>query len=275
MSEIQKDKRAILIIDGSYYVFYRYHALKQWWKHAKKDDILENPWEREEFVEKFKKMCVVKIQEIVKKLKLENPMIIVAKDCVQSDIWRVELFPEYKKGRVVDQHVGGAFKCVFDNELFKKGGAHILICHPKLEADDCVALTIQNVRRLAPEKRIYIITSDMDYLQIADENTIPINLQMKPLRESKQSFKNSEKDLFCKILTGDKSDNIPSVFKKCGIKTAEKYFNDKELFHKKLEEDPLFREQYELNKQIIDFKSIPLKYIKEFNTGEYTVKWFQ
>ena len=67
----------------------------------------------------------------------------------------------------------------------------------------------------------------------------------------------AEKDLFCKIVSGDKSDGIPSVFKKCGIKTAEKYWNDKENFNKKLESDLDAVEQYELNKMIIDFNNIP------------------
>jgi 5'-3' exonuclease len=48
-------------------------------------------------------------------------------------------------------------------------------------------------------------------------------------------FNNSDCNLFCKIVTGDKSDNIPSIFKKCGIKTALKYYNDKNLFEAQLE----------------------------------------
>ena len=47
------------------------------------------------------------------------------------------------------------------------------------------------------------------------------NLKFKDLTQSKSCFQNPEKDLFCKIVSGDKSDGIPSVFKKCGIKTAE------------------------------------------------------
>jgi 5'-3' exonuclease len=110
----------------------------------------------------------------------------------------------------------------------------------------------------------------MDYLQIANENTIPINLQFKQLQESKQSFKNNEKDLFCKIIMGDKSDNISSVFKKCGIKTAEKYYNDKSLFEKRLDDLEGTKKKYNLNKKLIDFNEIPKKYIAEVNSGEYT-----
>ena len=71
--------------------------------------------------------------------------------------------------------------------------------------------------------------------------------------------------MFCKIITGDKSDNIPSVFPKCGIKTAEKYYNDKELFEKKLETTPNAKELYERNRMIIDFNYIPKEYVNNVN----------
>ena len=48
--------------------------------------------------------------------------------------------------------------------------------------------------------------------------------------ESKNAF-DTEKNLFCKIVIGDKSDNIPGIFNKCGIKT-EKLFSIKIKFIK-------------------------------------------
>ena len=39
-----------------------------------------------------------------------------------------------------------------------------------------------------------------------------------------------------KIIIGDKSDDIPQIFKKCGLKTAIKYFENKEL---KLDQESL------------------------------------
>ena len=43
-----------ILIDGSYYIFYRYHALRIWWGLAKKegetDDYCNNP----RFIEKFR-----------------------------------------------------------------------------------------------------------------------------------------------------------------------------------------------------------------------------
>ena len=263
----------ILLIDGSYYIFYRYHALIQWWKHSNKDDALpENPCENVIFMNKFKSIFVTKIEEIKKKLDLKSPLIMVAQDCPRENIWRNKLFPDYKKGRISNTHIGAAFKCVYNENLFKTAGAHMLIKHPELEADDCIALTVKNIQRISPDNKIYIITSDMDYLQLATETIVPINLKYKSLQDSKQSFKNCKKDLFCKIVMGDKSDCIPSVFKKCGIKTAEKYFNNEEIFIEKIESDDEAKKQYELNKLLIDFNNIPKNLVTDFNTGKYTNK---
>ena len=43
-----------LFIDGSYYIFYRFFALINWWKMAHKDTPLEDPAMNEEFIDKFK-----------------------------------------------------------------------------------------------------------------------------------------------------------------------------------------------------------------------------
>lgn len=265
-----------LLVDGSYYLFYRYHAILQWWKHAKPDKELGTPIDNEEFMDCFKRGFVSKIKEFIKKMKLVDPVVIVGQDCPRKDIWRMDMYNDYKSNRVYeDNWEGGAvFQYVYENNLFKEAGAHMLVKHPHLEADDCLALAVRNIRGICPTNQIYIITSDMDYLQLADENTFPVNLKYKYLTDSKNSFNDSKKDLFCKIVMGDKSDFIPSVFKKCGIKTAEKYYNNPDLFEKKLLENGA-RERYELNKRLIDFKCIPDNYINEFNRGDFTINYTQ
>ena len=99
-----------------------------------------------------------------------------------------------------------------------------------LEADDCIAITTREVLKKYPDAEIYIVTSDMDYLQLLSDNVHIYNLKYKLLTDSKTAFHDPKKNLFCKIVMGDKSDNIPGIFSKCGIKTAEKYFDDRELF---------------------------------------------
>ena len=99
-----------ILIDISYFIFYRYYALIGWWRLAKPDDLLGNPIENLEFVEKFKKTFVDKIREIPKKLKIKNYIITGATDCSRVDIWRNSLYDKYKENRVYeDNFLGGPF----------------------------------------------------------------------------------------------------------------------------------------------------------------------
>ena len=150
----------------------------------------------------------------------------------------MEKFDTYKENRDTDDFEGGPFFKMAYDELFKQCGIDtILEDYDKLEADDCIAITTKEVLKKYPDAEIYIITSDMDYLQLMRENVHIYNLKYKLLCDSKTAFPDPEKNLFCKIVMGDKSDNIPGIFAKCGIKTAEKYFDDRELFTAKLQKE--------------------------------------
>jgi len=266
-------KPIFIFIDGSYFCFYRYHSLLTWWKNAypEQQDVLKDPYQNKEFVDKFKKTFVENVQKIPKGLNLDkkiNPIMIVGKDCKRANIWRNEYFSQYKANRLNNPEngfMGGPFfQMAYEEELFVKGGVSSILKHPKLEADDCIALSIKHILEYFPECTVYVITSDKDYLQLACDRVHLYNLAFKQLTEQKSCTGNPECDLFCKILTGDISDNIPSVFPKCGPKTALKYFENRELLEKKLNESPDFRKQYELNSKIIDFNNIPEELVLEF-----------
>ena len=47
-----------ILLDTSYFIFYRYYALISWWKLAQPDIEIGIPIENEVFVEKFKKTIV-------------------------------------------------------------------------------------------------------------------------------------------------------------------------------------------------------------------------
>ena len=247
-----------ILIDGSYFIFYRYYALCVWWKMAKTEDESDNPCENERFITKFRETFISKIEELESKLGLDSSVKIVGKDCPKSNIWRNEHIDNYKGNRKSDDtNIGSLFKIVYNEELFTKASCKTVLEHPSLEADDCLAITTRHICSKYPEAKIWIITSDMDYLQLASEQVTLIDLKFKNLRESKNSYKDAEKDLFCKIVSGDKSDNIPSVFPRCGQKTAAKYYDNKSLFQKKLDDDPIAKQRYYRNTTIIDFNCIP------------------
>jgi 5'-3' exonuclease len=269
-----------IFIDGSYYNFHRYHSLLTWWKNAFPEDleVLKDPYQNTQFLEKFKKTFVDNIKSLQKRLKIDkqtDPIIIVGKDCKREDIWRTKLFPQYKGTRPTDQNsgfMGGAFfKMVYEEKLFLEAGAQAILKHPHLEADDCIALSVKHVLTTYPLAVVYIITSDKDYLQLAEPRVHLYNLAFKKLTDQKSSTNDPGCDLFCKIVTGDPSDNIGSVFPKCGSKTALKYFANRDLFEEKLKSSLEFQKKYELNSTLIDFNNIPAELVNEFmnNAGFY------
>lgn len=288
--------KIFILIDGSYFCFHRYYSLMNWWKNAFPEDPLVNPIENEVFVEKFKKTFVETVQTIPKKLNLcvkrkgkskkennknkknnnnnENigPTIqfIVGKDCKRENIWRNDIYDKYKSTRLTSQETGFMggpfFKMAYDEALFQNGGVEQILQHPRLEADDCIAIYVKHLtEKYSPsECTIYIITSDNDYLQLIKENVHLYNLAFKNLKDSKVFTGNPETDLKIKIIMGDSSDNIPSVFPKCGIKTALKCIEDTEYFTKKMGNNEEYIKQYELNNSLVNFEKIPKHFESEF-----------
>jgi 5'-3' exonuclease len=228
-----------IFVDGSYYCFYRYFALLQWWKNAYPEEPLDDPMKNDKFVEKFKKTFVENLEQIPKKLKIHKnpvkPIMIIGKDCKREQIWRNELFKDYKANRANSQETGFMggpfFKMAYEEDLFTKGGAKAILKHPRLEADDCIAISVKYIVNKYPECNIYIITSDRDYLQLNAVNVHLYSLTYKNLAEGKTAIGNAKDDLKIKILMGDTSDNIPSVFPKCGLKTAIKCIEDEEFLN--------------------------------------------
>jgi len=263
-----------IFVDGSYYCFYRYYALLNWWKNAYPEEPLENPLESELFVTKYRKIFVEGLQQMPKKLKISKnvqPILIVGKDCKRENIWRNEIFSGYKGTRAngpEDGFMGGPFfKMAYEEDLFIQGGAQAILKHPKLEADDCIAISVKYVLEKYPDCHIYIITSDRDYLQLNAPNVDLYNLAFKNIAENKSSTGDATTDLKMKIIMGDNSDNIPSVFPKCGPKTALKCVEDEDFFKKKMSDNANYYQQYKLNQQLVDFNCIPENLKDEFITN--------
>lgn len=271
-TEISTMNPTFIFVDGSYYCFYRYFALLQWWKNACPDEPLDDPYQNERFVEKFRKTFVDNLEQMPKKLKIHKdpvkPILIVGKDCKREHIWRNDIFKDYKANRAngpEDGFMGGPFfKMVYEEELFQKGGVKAILKHPRLEADDCIAISVKHLLDKYPLCKIFIITSDRDYLQLNAHNVDLFTLTYKNLADGKTATGNAEDDLKIKILMGDTSDNIPSVFPKCGLKTAQKCLEDEEFFKKKMNNNPAYYEQYRLNEQLVSFDKIPEIYVEEF-----------
>jgi len=271
-----------IIVDISYFIFYRYYAIFNWWKKARADIPLGNPIDNEEFVATFKRTFISKIKEIPKNLyidKDEEFVLIAAKDCPRKNIWRHEFTKSpaiegkaptstYKGTRNNDGFKGGPFfPLTYNSGLFKEAGFDVITYHNHLEADDGIAIVTKKLRQ-DPNKSdnmIYIIASDHDYMQLLDDPLVFVfNLAYRDLSQHPKFYSEPTKNLFMKIILGDKSDNILPVFEKCGVKTAEKYFHDRVLFQKKLKTSPNALNRFQHNTRLIDFNHIPKELVNEF-----------
>lgn len=249
----------VILLDLSYFIFYRYFALHAWWKLAKPDDDLGIPIENNAFREKFIKTFKEKIKEIPKKLKIKEFEIIAARDCSRENIWRNKIYKEYKANRSYDDDFMGGPFFKLGIEIIEELKINILYMD-NLEADDCIALYSQFI---CEEKNVIIIANDMDYLQLNCEKINIYNLKYKNLSENKKWSGDKNFDLFTKIVIGDKSDNIPALFKKCGIKKVEQLYKDNKLFLELLEKENV-TDLYNRNKILVDFNKIPQDLVDKF-----------
>ena len=227
---------------------------------------IKEPTQAPEFIEKFQSTFASKLREIPKKLKLSGQCItMVGKDCSRTSIWRNAHYNEYKATREKDDTVMASpfFVASYDS-LFHKAGVDAILSYPTLEADDCIAITTQHILTKYPEARVWIIASDMDYAQLVSERVTVMTLKYTDLTMSKHCSGDAEKDLFCKIVSGDKSDNIPPIFPRCGPKTAAKYYHDRAAFEAKLDATSGAREAFQRNELIVSFKHIPAHLVEGF-----------
>ena len=166
--------------------------------------------------------------EIVDKL---NPTkVVVAWDSKTSTTKRRALYPEYKAGRIKP---GDDFYAQIPllEELVRNLGWNFVELD-NYEADDIIG-TLSREADEAGDYETYIISSDLDMLQIVDNNThmwrilkgfTNIEKINVPELEGKYGIKKSQ-FLDLKALKGDSSDNIPGV-PGIGEKTAAKLLND-------------------------------------------------
>ena len=105
-----------LFIDGSYYCFYRYYAIKSWYNRTHGIKENEDLFNNEEFKKKYDKLFINKIDEFIKKFNIIDFDLFIAQDCRRCDIWRNEHYDNYKGTRVQnDNNIGKFIKHSYNN----------------------------------------------------------------------------------------------------------------------------------------------------------------
>jgi 5'-3' exonuclease len=263
------NKLPILLVDTSYVSFYRLFSTMTWYKFSHpKEDIPEIcHWiNNDEYMTKYRKMYLNEVDKIRIKYDISYKNTLFALDCPRDEIWRTMIFPDYKGQRqekyAKKTWTGGPVLGYSHRELIHtladEHGFKVMRM-ANAEGDDIIACIKKHIRTYNPTQKIVIITNDNDFLQLGDEHTTLINLKQKLLceRSSSGCFK---RDLQIKIMCGDKADNIPKCFKRCGVKTANKFYDNPALLQRQFEKEPGSKEQYELNTKLIDFNCIPQQF---------------
>lgn len=187
--------------------------------------------------------------------------IVFAMDDRLKNSFRKDLYPEYKAQRalVKRQYQIQPIKDYIVNVLFKELDVenscnYRIIKIDGAECDDVIAVLAKDI---SPRySKTLIIASDHDFLQL--ENVTQYNMFGKEVvRDLGGEIVNAKDYLLGKILMGDKSDNIKSVFNRCGPKTALKLVKDKNALKTMLKESQDANERYQLNKKLISFTSLP------------------
>lgn len=265
-----------IMIDASYFVINTALSHLKKWKNKNKSKEIDigDLHNNDLFISEYKELFKGKLFDLSKYINYDNKLTyIIGKDCPRNMIWRKQLYQDYKKNRdnlKSDFNISKIFEIVWKDNLFDfinddNVDIHTLY-HENLEADDCLAIATKYILKNCEDlNEILIITADTDYLQLITNKVRVMNLNYNLIQTEKNSLYDNEKDLLVKILMGDKSDNIPSVFKRCGWKTAVKYANNLKSILDKFKDKKngsIYNEQYHLNHKLISFECIPKGFVK-------------
>ena len=267
------DTKPIILVDTSYTSFYRFFATIRWYSFSHPEEFAkvksDNKYDwttNQLFMEKYEKMYLDSIIKLVKKKQFDNSIVIFCMDSPKEKLWRTQLQCDYKGDRA-DLSLKHNFKPVFAY-TYDKMIPEFIKLNPQaiyklrveqMEADDLIAIIAMRLEKTSPTRQVYLVSGDADFLQLGRDNLTFINYKAKkPIVLTKEE---ANKALREKIITGDASDCIPSIFPKGKrVKKQEILESDVKL-EEYLKANPDAKAQYESNKKMIDFKNIPKTYV--------------
>ena len=253
----------VFLVDLGYLSFYRYYAARKWLGFQKEFDQI-NPWQNEE---KFRDILINQYTKSLNKY-MQEGYCYFAMESLDKKNWRKDIYKEYKANRPKNYDIYTYFQhlvTTFLPEFVKNNPNNCqLLRRPCTEADDLIALIAMDLSSQANPPQIRIITSDMDFLQLVeDDNTIQLlDANLKSKSDNKPL--KGQAYLRRKIVYGDPSDNISPLFKgKNSTKLKTQLFEtlqEIENLDTVSESDFATKELYEaflLNRTLIDFRMIP------------------
>ena len=205
-----------------------------------------------------------------KKFRKEYGEMVIA--CDSGNVWRKQIFPNYKAGRKANREKSEHdWDAIFNtlaaikNEI-KTFMPYKVIEVESCEADDIIATLIKKVKNMIiPEhkKKILILSGDKDFIQLHGPNVKQYNPVL-----NKFVGKGEDPVIYIRehILKGDRSDGIPNVLsddnvfiegrrqKPLSKKKLNNWVNDVFFYTNFTEEE---EKNYSRNRKLIDLSCIP------------------
>lgn len=204
---------------------------------------------------------------------IDKSKYIFCLDCPRKEIWRTDIYPEYKVNRKyqVDNFefdVGKVFEYAYKYILPKvcEQFDAIQVQSKSAEGDDIIAVLSQ--KYVNNGKNVIIITGDRDMVQLASDKITIITsdgTRREPRTEMETLLKNKNINceitandfLLYKIIVGDSSDDIPNIKSGLGPKRAFELVTNKQKLKKLLTEDKITAQAFARNKKLIAMSEIP------------------
>ena len=203
-----------------------------------------------------------------KKFRKEYGEMVIA--CDSKNVWRREVFPNYKAGRKANreksEHDWDTIFNILHNikDEIKTFLPYKVIEVETTEADDIIAVAIKRIKKIIGpnhSKKVLILSGDKDFIQLHG----PDVKQYNPVL-NKFVGKGENPSLYIKehILKGDRSDGIPNVLSDDNVfiegrrqrPLSKKKINSwvEEVFMTFTEEE---QKNYDRNRKLIDLSCIP------------------
>lgn len=259
----------VILIDTSYTLFHRYFAILRWLSLAESEiykdhinDVNYNWLENDIFAKKYEKMYLEGIIKLIGKKIFKNSTVIFCMDTPKEQLWRTEIKCNYKADRFdmtkktnFIPTFNYTYNTIIPNLLKNNPNFHKIRIN-KLEADDIIATICKQIN---PNIKVYLLSGDEDFLQLGRPNLYFINFKTKKPKEL--TVHDASLLLHKKLLLGDKSDCIPSIFpprfsskiKKLLVNSIIDFNN----FINNLNTDKEIINKYKHNDKLINFNHIP------------------
>lgn len=258
MSDINKNKNNIVLIDSSSYAFYRVTATIAWFKKSRKDEKIDIS--NETLLGYIESQYFSHLEKFSKKVGISVGEMYLIRDCNIHTIWRKKVYSQYKEKRGEKKSIYGQYIKYLNEKVKDKFKSVIRV--DSAEADDIIATYVRENR---DKNNIFIVGNDSDYHQLHTYSNVTIFCP-KGWEKVVRNI-DPHRQLFIKVLTGDSTDEIPPCFKGCGVKTSEKLIDNYSNIHCYLFNNRYYY-TYLRNRELIDFNYIPLslrvKILKSF-----------